>query len=338
MSRERKTFMRRSAFTLFEILIAIALLVVLSGVLLRVFVLVGDYWTTSEEQARLYADAKTALAILSEDLSNALYSPPSASSTDKDAVAPMWLEACRYYEDGEKAESKNISVFDDILSPYNSGQYGPWLHLVTRTMWGEDTHPHGEKGCKVMSDVRKVCYLFMPPSKTGESRDAGDLGGNFSGDGELARICRSDYENSCSIALGWRGGVDMASEANTESTAYFPITATIMSECKRTVATGVLDFRVYAYRQSKSRPVALMTSGGATKSQSGVTDDTDGTSLRYGMTGVKRIQVVLTLIPPGRLAELRKLTDANKQKDYIYKHARTFRKTIRIKEMKEEVE
>jgi len=79
----------------------------------------------------------------------------------------------------------------------------------------------------------------------------------------------------------------------------------------------------------------LMTSGGATKSQSGVTDDTAGTSLQYGMTGIKRIQIVLTLIPPARLAELRKITDDDEQKDYIYKHARTFRKTIRIKEMAE---
>lgn len=317
--------MRRSAFTLFEILIAIALLVVLSGVLLRVFVLVGDYWTVSEEQARLYADAKTALAILSEDLDNALYSPPTAISTDKDAVAPMWLEACEY------TTSTNLPAFN-MISPYSSGQYGPWLHLVTRTMWGEDTHGHSHEA---KSDVRKVSYLFMPPSKNGAARDIGTLGGAFSGDGELARICRSDYQNGCSIALDWRAGVDMASSTNTESTAYFPITATIMSECKRTVVTGVLDCRIYAYRKNQTRPIALMTSGGAAKSQSGVTDDTAGTSLQYGMTGVKRIQIVLTLIPPGRLAELRRLTDDNEQKDYIYKHARTFRKTIRIEEMAE---
>ena len=217
MSRERKTFMRRSAFTLFEILIAIALLVVLSGVLLRVFVLVGDYWTTSEEQARLYADAKTALAILSEDLGNALYSPPTASSTDKEAVAPMWLEACEFDTD------TNLVAFNN-LSPYESGKYGPWLHLVTRTMWGEDTHGHDHEA---KSDVRKVSYLFMPPSQTGAARDAGSLGGAFSGDGELARVCRSDYENGCSIALDWRAGVNMASATNTESTAFFPITATL---------------------------------------------------------------------------------------------------------------
>ena len=323
MSWFRKQPVRRSAFTLFEILIAIALLVVLSGVLLRVFVLIGDYWTTSEEQARLYADAKTALAILSEDLGNALYAPPTADSTDKDVVAPMWLEACEY------TASDNLPAFNTI-SRYSSGRYGPWLHLVTRTMWGEDTHGHSHEA---MSDVRKVCYLFAPPSKTGAARSI--LGGSFSGDGELARICRSDYQSTCSIALDWRAGVDMASSTNTESTAYFPITSTIMNECKRTVATGVLDFRVYAYRSGETRPVALMTSGGAKKSQDGVTDDTAGTSLDYGMTGIKRIQIVLTLIPPARLAELRKITDDDEQKDYIYKHARTFRKTIRIKEMAE---
>ena len=236
-------------------------------------------------------------------------------------------------------------------------------------MWGEDTHGHSHEA---KSDVRKVSYLFVPPSKTGADRTLKDLKFIntddpdyaeviFSGAGELARICRSDYQNGCSIALDWDWHVSptpphysvlpSAAVDNQEGKTYFPMDKDIIKECKRTVVTGVLDFRAYAYADT-NRPVVLIfpdSAAGTLQSQSDITDNTVETSIRYGFTEkVNRIQIVLTLIPPARLAELRRLIEEcagdaetkrkDKLKDFLYKHARTFRKTIRIRKMKEVVE
>ena len=208
---------RRLGFTLFEILIAVALLVVLSVVLLRVFVLTADFWTAGDEQARLYADAKTALSILSEDLENAVYDTANVT-TNTGNTAPMFLEACEY------TTSENLSAFNTI-SWYESGKYGPWLHFVTRSKWTKDTHPHSHSH-KAMSEICKASYLFAPPTKTGNTRNIGLLGGAFSEDGELRRVCLSDFQwnqsTECSQKLEWRGGQNMPE--------YFPLSSSIISE------------------------------------------------------------------------------------------------------------
>ena len=55
---KNRKFIRKSCFTLFELLISVGLLVVLSVVLLRTLVLTSDYWIKTDEQAQLQADAK----------------------------------------------------------------------------------------------------------------------------------------------------------------------------------------------------------------------------------------------------------------------------------------
>lgn len=321
---------RQSGFTLFEILISVALLSVLSVVLLRVFVLTADFWTAGDEQARLYADAKTALTVISQDLENAVYDTASVTSATGN-TAPMWLEACDY------TTSENLSAFNTIAG-YGSGAYGPWLHLVTRTDWGRDadTHSHDHTAHKSRSEICKVSYLFAPPTAGGARSIINS--NNFSADGELARVCRSDYQGSCSMKLNWYGGRPMAAAANSETACYFPINGTILSEEKKTILTGVLDFRVYAYLKApppgsdQYGPVPLQLDDGnlVPLSASGFTA---GTSLTEGMKNITRIQIVLTLMPPERIAELRKISNAADQKEYIHKYARTFRKTVRIKEM-----
>ena len=321
---------RRLGFTLFEILIAVALLVVLSVVLLRVFVLIADFWTAGDEQARLYADAKTALSILSEDLENIVYDWKNATDNTHN-VAPMWLEA------GEYTTSENLPAFNTIAG-YGAGQYGPWLHLVTRTKWGRDPESYvHDAGSSYKHDSRseicKVSYLFAPPTQTGNTRNIGSLGGAFSGDGELRRVCRSDFISACGKKLDWQGGQTMPE--------YFSLSPQIIGNFGQCVVTGVLDFRVYAYGKGQYYPMALLKDVSSVPPVTLTANDvTAGTSLAEGMKNINRVQIVLTLMPPERLAELRNITGTSdeqkkKQRDYIHKYARTFRKTIRIKEMKE---
>ena len=86
---KNRKFIRKSCFTLFELLISVALLVVLSVVLLRTLVLTSDYWIKTDEQAQLQSDAKTFFSLLSDDLGNLIYAP---RTTAGGFYAPLHLE------------------------------------------------------------------------------------------------------------------------------------------------------------------------------------------------------------------------------------------------------
>ena len=88
-----RTFIRKSCFTLFELLISVGLLVVLSVVLLRTLVLTSDYWHKTDEQSQLQADAKTFFSLLTDDIGNLVYAP---TRTEKNVFyAPLHLESNR---------------------------------------------------------------------------------------------------------------------------------------------------------------------------------------------------------------------------------------------------
>lgn len=84
---KNRKFIRKSCFTLFELLISVGLLVVLSVVLLRTLVLTSDYWIKTDEQAQLQADAKTLFSLLSDDLGNLVY-----KSKQEGFYAPLLVE------------------------------------------------------------------------------------------------------------------------------------------------------------------------------------------------------------------------------------------------------
>ena len=67
-------------FTMFELLISVGLLVILSVVLLRTFALTADYWRKSDEQSSLQADAKTVFNMMSSELGNIIYQTPAANN------------------------------------------------------------------------------------------------------------------------------------------------------------------------------------------------------------------------------------------------------------------
>ena len=83
-------FIRKSCFTLFELLISVGLLVVLSVVLLRTLMLTSDYWSKTDEQNQLQADAKTFFSLLSDDLGNLIY-----TGNNGGFYAPMDVEINR---------------------------------------------------------------------------------------------------------------------------------------------------------------------------------------------------------------------------------------------------
>lgn len=84
---KNRKFIRKSCFTLFELLISVGLLVVLSVVLLRTLVLTSDYWIKTDEQAQMQADAKTLFSLLSDDLGNLIY-----TTSNGGFYAPLLVE------------------------------------------------------------------------------------------------------------------------------------------------------------------------------------------------------------------------------------------------------
>lgn len=108
-------------FTMFELLISVGLLVILSVVLLRTFALTADYWRKSDEQSSLQADAKTVFNMLSSELNNIIYQTPAV---DNDTFhAPILIDnnnrrICfvthSRLQDGLLAEPRGTVPFTDI--------------------------------------------------------------------------------------------------------------------------------------------------------------------------------------------------------------------------------
>lgn len=111
-----RTFIRKSCFTLFELLISVGLLVVLSVVLLRTLVLTSDYWHKTDEQSQLQADAKTFFSLLTDDLGNLVYSAKNGGF-----YAPLHIESNRLcmvthsrLQSMVEENSKEISAYSDV--------------------------------------------------------------------------------------------------------------------------------------------------------------------------------------------------------------------------------
>ena len=107
-----KTFIRKNCFTLFELLISVGLLVILSVVLLRTLVLTGDYWHKTDEQTQLQSDAKTLFGLLSDDLGNLVYAKSNGGF-----YAPLHIEStrlCMVTHNRLQSESDGKAAYSDV--------------------------------------------------------------------------------------------------------------------------------------------------------------------------------------------------------------------------------
>ncbi len=298
---------KKQHFTLFELLISVGLLVILTVVVLRTFLLTSDFWSSSEEQARLYSDAKTVFMLISEDLENIIYQQDTAASEDtgitdqsKYITAPLWIGAMSYTGSQEPIES--------YTGYPGNKKYGASLHMITRT----------NRGLADSADayIAQVGYYFVPPTQSGD-----DWSSVYSGDGELVRYCVGD--NSANYNFLTEKAVDKIHPN------------TIASGDLKELVTGILDFRIYAYSNASNWNDAVYPADlvGRSGSRIKIVENKAGTG-QTDLTGAKNIQTVLvmfTLIPPNRLEQLRQINNADERKTYLQKYSRTFRKTFRIR-------
>lgn len=313
---------QRHVFTLFELLISIGLLVILSVALLRVFVLTGDFWSAGDEQARLYADAKTALSMISEDLENIVYQNTNSDGGTTPVTAPIWLEAWPISTSTKICSYTSYATVDGTPGAYTAA-----LHMITRTTMRLTSNAN--------SDICEVDYYFMPPTSDGT-----DWSTLFSRSGTLVRCCVDDNDSNEYNFLDRTSPTAMTMpQVFHQASDPDEVQGTLQK-----LITGVLDFRIYAWQKhtgdtawnSANIPADLVTSDATPKQVvlAEINHSGDGQTGLNGAVDIVTIQILLTVMPPKRIDELRHITDSEEQKAYIHKYARTFRKTIGIKEVK----
>lgn len=173
---------QRHNFTLFEMLISIGLLVVLSVVLLRTFALVSDFWRTTNNQTLSYADANVTLSNISEELSNIIYNY-EASGDEKKLKAPIYV--------GE--QSVTPACFSGTSNSVNKGKV---LCFLTRTQKGEE-----EDNTADFSNICKVAYIFYPPIQD-ETKDHSGINVDDEPNGVLVRTFLNENDYSLDSLKG----------------------------------------------------------------------------------------------------------------------------------------
>lgn len=136
--------MRKNLFTMFELIISVGLLVIISVVLLKTFVLTSDFWKYSADQSQTFIDAKIVMNMLNEDISNALYEASPSDRADE-IVVPLY------------AGSFTPSGYTVFKDNDNNNIKGWCLGLVTRTAGSDRT----------LSNICKVAYVYYPPAASG---------------------------------------------------------------------------------------------------------------------------------------------------------------------------
>lgn len=207
--------LRKKYFTLFEMLISATLLIFVAAVLLRMFVLTGDYWHYTDGQNDLYLDSKILFNLMDDELSNALYDHSTAGSS-KTLTAPLYIGTF------------NHSANDPISYKGNTLNSGTTLCFVTRSKRDSDAKK---------SDICKVAYVFYPPLKESSS------GYTFLND---SRVPGS--KNGVIV----RVNLDEDDSANFEGDQSLGDFYKFNLSNAKQVIDGVLDFKVTAYKFDNS--------------------------------------------------------------------------------------
>ena len=223
--------LRKKYFTLFEMLISATLLIFVAAVLLRMFVLTGDYWHYTDGQNNLYIDSKILFNLMDEELSNAVYDYSTATKSDT-LTAPLFVGT------GNHGATNPISYKGNPLNSYTT------LCFVTHSKRDSDAKK---------SDICKVAYVFYPPLKESSSGYSGLDASRVPGskNGVIVRV-NLDEDDSANF------------EGNQSLGDFYKFN---LSNAKQ-VIDGVLDFKVTAYRYDSGNSgefhklVAVNTSSG----------------------------------------------------------------------------
>ena len=215
--------LRKKYFTLFEMLISAALLIAITVVLLRMFVLTGDYWHHSQSQSNVYIDSKILFNLLEEDLGNIIYNYENAGDATR-IHAPLYANEFSLSTSGMTIEYAGNTVDQGVA-----------LYFVTRSKRG-NTSEH--------SDICKVAYVFYPPLAESSS------GHSFSGSAEKLK----DEKNGMIVRILQTENDSADFTGNkSEMKNYFNFD----TKKSKLITTGVLEFSVDFYKNESGKLTAV---------------------------------------------------------------------------------
>lgn len=306
--------MKKSNFTLFELLIAVGLLVILAVVLLRTLVLTTDYWKYSAEQSEVYNDAKMIMAQLNSDISNMLYrSTTPAATTNRDVAIPLY---------SRHLPNNNDNVgYTWMCNPFHgsSAVYGWCTGMVTRTdmqitQSGSGSSVNTTDNVNLnFSNICKVTYVFYPPSLSGNSPIHGNNNVPGANNGVLVRGYVNENVNSNGLE---ESGNHYLSGGRANLTAFY---SGAMSNVVQ-MAEGLIEFRLDPYRYTSGSGFTLIT-----------TFNSDG------MSNVDALRLTMTMMPVDKLNKYRDMVNSSaptaELQAYFNKHSRRFTRTYWVKSM-----
>jgi len=282
--------MIRKNFTLFEILISTALLIILTVVLLRMFVLTGDYWHYTEGQNDIYLDNKILFNLMNDELSNIVYDYSNAAAADK-FHAPLYIGTF------DHGVSGTIKYPAPSGSGYTTKELnkGITLCFVTRTKRDSDAEH---------SDIAKVAYVFYPPIKDSanytflnDSRVPGKK------NGVVVRMILDEDD-----ATKFTGDQTMGK--------YYEFD---LNQGKQ-VIDGVLDFQVTAYKYNTGDTDEKLTKADASSGNEGVKN----------VRAVVVTMTMLPPDKMAEYKRVYQDKSQTEQNDFLQKYSRTFRRTFWI--------
>ena len=285
--------MQKKNFTLFELLISIALLVVLSVVLLRTMVLTADFWHYSNEQTNLYLDSKIVFNMLGEEISNIVYDyknyGDNAGDDNVKLVAPVYFQ--------DTAFSTGATGFNREGSEISHGKA---LYFVS--------HTRRDNADTDKSDICKVTYKYYPPLKE-EDDDVG----------------YAAFKNNSNVPNRGKNGVLVRKVVNIDDSSlafeqemknFFNTTN---SSGLKEVIEGVIDFRIHFYEKDNVKPISFPKA------------DDGKEKYKDFYEKLVAIRVSMTLLPINRMEEFRKdylsASDDDKR-HFLLKYSRTFSRTF----------
>ncbi len=117
----RENIMERRNFTLIEIMVAMAVFLIMSVVMMRLFNSAQQVYSNATQRNQLYADARIALDLIARDLQGAMYN----NEDSVQGIFPFWFRQCtpkdspitdNYYEDGLSVTELNFIAITDVKS------------------------------------------------------------------------------------------------------------------------------------------------------------------------------------------------------------------------------
>ena len=294
---------KKKNFTLFELLISVGLLVILSVVLLRTFALTSDYWQYSKDQSEMYIDNKVVLSMLGDELSNIVYNYSNISGDYETEKAQRLFAPINIKEFDLSNNLANIAGTDSNKAKA--------LCFVAHTRLDSEAKN---------SDICKIAYVYYPPRTNG-----------FAGYNNLDEDKVPDRQHGGVLVraiLDEDDSFDLTGGQTLD--AYFNFATDNM----RQVVSGIIDFQIYAYKYVStetdvSKKLQQLTSATGDKGYTEVR----AIQLVYTYLPPKAFEDYRLNYQDKKSCSKHSSEDYCEQQAFLQKNARTFSRTFWINPM-----